>query len=54
MLCAAAKCVTRERRGRLMIDTIIQAINSKLVSYSGKMDDGIALLQQWLPVDRHR
>ena len=43
MTCAAVECRTSERRGRLMIDAIVQVVGSILVSESGEMDDDIAL-----------
>ena len=42
---AAAKRSTSQRFGRLMIDTVVQIVVGKCVRDSGKMDDGIALLQ---------
>jgi hypothetical protein len=36
-----------------MIDPIVQVVAGESVSNSSKMNDDIALLQQWLPVERH-
>ena len=47
---AANRCSVSERFGRLMIDTIIKVFVGKSVSDACKVDHGIALLQQRLPV----
>ena len=41
-----------QRGGSLVIDAIVQGVVRELVGNSGKMDDGVALLQQGAPVQR--
>ena len=50
----AAECGFSECRGGSVIDLIIQVVAGKSVSNSSKMNDDIALLQQRLPIERHR
>src|ERR1700723_2482597 len=52
VLGAAAECGLSERCGRPVIDLIVQVVAGKSVSNSSKMDDDIALLQQWSPIER--
>ena len=49
---SAAGCGLRQRCRGLVIDPVIEVVNGKFMSDSGKMDDDVALLQQWLPVER--
>ena len=35
-----------------MIDPVVQVVICEFVSNSGKMDNGIAFAEQWLPVER--
>ena len=46
------ECGLRQRCSGLVIDPVIDVVNRKFVSDSGKMDDDITLLQQRLPVER--
>ena len=49
---SAAGCGLRQRGRGLVIDPVIEVVNRKFVSDSGKMDDDVTLLQQRLPVER--
>jgi hypothetical protein len=54
MLCHAARYRPRQRRRRAMIDAIIKIVAGVLVGDAGKMNDGVALVQQRLPVEQSR
>ena len=54
VLGAAAERGFSECCGRPVIDLIVQVVAGKSMSNSGKMNDDIALLQQGLPIERHR
>ena len=47
---SAKTCGMSEGFGGLVIDAVIQLFISKSVGNPGKVDDGVAPLQQWLPV----
>ena len=49
---AAAECGPSQRRGRSVIDLIVQIVAGKSVSNSSKMNDDITLPQQRLPIER--
>src|ERR1700730_5976757 len=53
-MCAAAGCSLSKRFRCPMIDAVIEVVIGKCVRYAGEMDDGVALLQQRLPIERYR